>query len=104
MQDQFGPEFQKKFKDQFGKEFQLKIGENGFLNGDKKGGIFLLHNQDLTGLMGSLTDSQRATMKQRGYLTPKDLDAKQLKMLGEMKGKFELKVQSDKGTMTIKSD
>ncbi len=45
----------------------------------------MLNNQNLTGLMESLTPDQKTTMKKRGYLTPKDLNAKQLKMLGDMK-------------------
>ncbi|MHB8637862.1 MAG: hypothetical protein ACYC96_15470, partial [Fimbriimonadaceae bacterium] len=102
MQEQFGPDFQKKMQNQFGPEFQKKIQDEVQAAG-KGGKVFTIADQDLDGLMGSLTPSQRERMKQQGYLTPSDLTPGQRKMLGNVGGKFEIKVKSDKGEMTIKS-
>ena len=112
LQDQFGPEFQKKMRDQFGPEFQKKMeeqakkweGQTRVFSDGKSGGVFRFTNQDLDGLMASLTTDQRDLMKRRGYLTPKDLTEKQRKMLGNVSGKFEVKVKTDKGEMTVKSE
>lgn len=98
---QFGPEFQKKMQDQFGPEFQKRMEEQAK---EFKGQRLILRDQDLDGLLNSLTDDQKATMKRKGYLTPKDLNEKQKKMLGPVGGKFEMKVKTDKGEMTIKSE
>ena len=108
----FGPEFQKKLQDQFGPEWQKKMedmAKNGkgptwaFSNG-KGGPVFSIGRQDFNGLLESLTADQKATMHKNGYLTPKDLNDKQRKMLGEVTGKFELHVKTDKGEMTVKSE
>ena len=112
MQDQFGPEFQKKLQDQFGPEFQKKMeeqakkweGQTRVFIDDKGGSGYRFGNQDLDGLLASLTSDQKDLMKRRGYLTPKDLTEKQRKMLGEVGGKFEMKVKTDKGELTIKSE
>ena len=112
LQDQFGPEFQKKMQDQFGPDFQKKMEEQAkkwegqtrvFVDG-KGGSVYRFGNQDLDGLLASLTSDQKDLMKRRGYLTPKDLTEKQRKMLGEVGGKFEMKVKTDKGELTIKSE
>jgi hypothetical protein len=112
MQDQFGPEFQMKIQKEFGPEFQKKMEQQAkkweeesrvYSNG-KGGNVFRFSNQDFDGLMASLTSDQKDVMKRKGFLTPKDLTDKQRKMLGDVNGKFEIKIKSDKGEMTIKSD
>ncbi|HLK14437.1 MAG TPA: hypothetical protein VKT78_06505 [Fimbriimonadaceae bacterium] len=112
IEKEFGPDFQKKMQDQFGPEFQKRIQDEikngkgqGWVFSDGNGGrVFSLGHQDFNGILESLTGDQKALMKKRGYLTPKDLNEKQRKLLGEVSGKFELKVKTDKGEMTIKSE
>ena len=119
IQDQFGPEFQKKIQEQFGPEFQKKLeaqakawqeqaknldrGTRVFSDGGGSSRFAIAH-QDLAGLQASLTAAQKDLMKRRGYLTPTDLTDRQRRLLGDINGRFEMKIKSDKGEMTIRSE
>ncbi|HTQ08850.1 MAG TPA: hypothetical protein VMI31_02145 [Fimbriimonadaceae bacterium] len=62
--------------------------------------------QDLAGLLNSLTAGQRAKIKKDGFLRYSDLDSHQKSMLGQMgeDGTWTLTYKSDKGSLTIKSN
>jgi len=121
-----GPEFQKQFRDGTIRQFRVNPGKvyvaptvprvqglpgqpfsvvPGRPDLPKVRSIYRVDESDFESLLKSLTSAQRDTLKSRGYLTPKDLTAKQRRYIGSsLKGKFEIKYTRDGDSITIKND
>jgi len=88
----------------FLKEFKTPQAFTFAFPSDKSGSFTFTTSTNLPALQKSLTAKQKETMKKRGYLTPKDLTAKQVSYLGGIKGKFEVRYSDDKNnSLVIKS-
>ncbi len=104
------------------KEHQLQLKELGKLKGMKErtlvipkvplapgyesgGRIALPSQQDLPNLLESVSEEQKAIMKDRGYLKWSELTAEQKNLIGfEPKGEFSLSFTIDGATLSIKND